>query len=465
MQLPTLTSGPIPKQLWQLSWPMMLSIFFYTLYNLVDTYWVSLISDEAIAAVSISQISLMVMVSLGFGITAGSGVIMSNYIGAKDQDNAEGVLGQSFVLSVIMAVLFTGLALLFADEFLTASGASGAIFDPAKEYFLIVSAGSVLLFIMFAIMFAFNAQGDTTTLTKLFALSTGINLILDPALIFGWQFIPAMGIKGAAVATLISQSVFIIVALKSLSNPKRPIRFRTSKLRVDWSSVGKVLNIGFPAALTQVVFPVGLGALTYIIAEAFQEPGAVAFSLGFRIEFFAYLPAVGFGFGAMAMMGQNIGAGNMQRANEAFKKALWYAFIGAGGLGVIAAIFAGPVIGVFTDDPVVSEYAHTYLFSVALSYGFLAALLVEANAFQSIGKSWPGFWIFLLRVAVITLPLAYILCIHMDYGIYGIWTAVIVGNVIPSIVGFIWIKRKLKKLVAAPAPNAGSEEETAVLEA
>jgi Na+-driven multidrug efflux pump len=210
---------------------MMLSIFFYTRYTLVGTYWVSVLSSEAIAAVSISQISLFMMISLGFGITAGSGVTIAIHIGAKDKSGAERVLGQSFFLSAIMALFFTGIALIFTDSFLTISGASGSIFEPAKEYFTI-----------------------------------------------------------------------------------------------------------------------GLAILTYITSLRFQELGAIAFSLGFRIEFFAYLPAAGFGFsfGAMAMMRQNMGAKNYERTKEAFRKSVFYAFIGAAGLRIITTLFASPLILVFT---------------------------------------------------------------------------------------------------------------------
>ncbi|HLC66315.1 MAG TPA: MATE family efflux transporter, partial [Candidatus Nanoarchaeia archaeon] len=400
-----LTKGPIGKQLWSLAWPMMLSVFFYTLYNLVDAFWVSKLSAEAIAAVSISQITLFVMISLGFGITVGSGVIMAMHIGAKNMKEAERVLGQSFVLSAILGVFFTIIALIFSDQLLMLSGASGAIFAPAKEYFVVIAGGAILMFIMMAIMFAFNAQGDTSTLTKLFALSTFINLVLDPVMIFGmWRF-PELGIAGAAIATLISQAVFIVFAIRSLSSSHRKIRFHFRNLSFKWESVKKVLNIGFPAALTQVIFPIGVALLTLLISRVYFEPGAIAFSLGFRLEFFAFLPAIGFGFGAMAMIGQNIGAANLQRARAAFHKALQYAFAGSAGLGILAAIFSRFLIRFFTDDPTVTTYAQSYLWIVPLSYGFLSAVMVEAPAFQAIGRSWPGFWIFFLRVLVITLPL------------------------------------------------------------
>jgi len=447
-----LTKGDIKKQLWSLAWPMMLSVFFYTLYNLVDAFWVSKISAEAIAAVSISQITLFIMIALGFGITVGSGVIMSMHIGAKEDKEAERVLGQSFVLAAIEGVFFTVIALLFRNQLLLASGASGAIFQPALDYFTITAAGSILFFILIAIMFAFNAQGDTFTLTKLFALSTLVNAVLDPIMIFGWAGFPVMGIGGAAIATVTSQAVFIVIAIRSLSSKHRMIRFHFSNLSFKWESVKKVLNIGIPAAMTQVIFPIGLAALTFITSLGFLEAGAVAFSLGFRVEFFAFLPAVGFGFGAMAMIGQNIGARNKARARESFTKALKYGFAGATGVGILVALFANLVIGIFTQDPVVTEYARYYMWTVALTYGFLAAMMVEASAFQAIGKSWPGFWIFFLRFMVISIPLAYISTQVFHFPIIAIWLAIVVGNIIAAVVGYLWITRTLNTLELKEVP-------------
>lgn len=438
-----LTTGPIGRQLWRLAWPMMLSMFFHTLYNIVDAFWVSKLSPESIAAVSISQITFFLMMSLGFGITAGSGVVMSMDIGAKNKPEAERVLGQSFVLTAIMGVFFTIFALAFRTQLLTLTGASGAIFEPALEYFTVNAMGSLLFFIMIAIMFAFNAQGDTFTLTKLFAVSTLLNGVLDPILIFGWYGAPALGIRGAAIATLTSQAVFIVIALYSLSRPKRSVPFHFRNLSLQWESVKKVLKIGIPAALTQVINPIGLSALTIITAAAFQEPGSIAFSLGFRIEFFAYLPAVGFGFAAMAMMGQNIGAEKLKRAKDVLRTALMYACGIALALGITIAIFAPYIIAVFTDDVLVTSYALQYFRTVALSYVFLAAMMVEASAFQAVGKSWPGFWIMFVRFLVVSLPLAYVLTLVLGLPIIGVWISIIAGNVIAAVIGYVWIWKTL----------------------
>ncbi|PIT86518.1 MAG: hypothetical protein COU33_02695 [Candidatus Magasanikbacteria bacterium CG10_big_fil_rev_8_21_14_0_10_43_6] len=439
-----LTKGNIQKQMWQLAWPTMLSVFFYTLYNIVDTYWVSKLSADAIAAVSISQITLFLMISIGFGITIGSGVLMSMDIGAKKIEGAERILGQSFVLTAIAGSFFTLFALVFRNELLTLSGATGNIFQPAYDYFTITSGGSILFFVLITIMFAFNAQGDTFTLTKLFALSTLVNLVLDPLFIFGYGVIPAFGISGAAVATLISQSIFIIIALITLSSVKRRIRFHPRHLRLRWASVKQVLRIGIPAALTQVINPIGLAAMTYIVGKEYHEAGAIAFSLGFRIEFFAYLPAVGYGFAAMAMMGQSIGAHNLDRAKKTLGVALRYATRIALVMGGMAALFAPQIIRVFTNDPLVTEYGLLYFRSVALSYVFLAAMMVEANAFQAIGRSWPGFWIMFVRFIVVSIPLSILFSTVLGYSILGVWIAVLLGNVVASILGYVWLMHTLK---------------------
>lgn len=448
-----LTHGNIGKELWSVAWPLMLSIFFYTLYNLVDAYWVSKLSDNAIAAVSISQITLMLMLSLGMGITVGSGVIMAMSIGAKNKPEAERVLGQSFVLSIILAALFTVIALVFRTPFLTWSGASGAILEPALGYYTIVASGSVLMFLLFTVMFAFNAQGDTKSLTKLFALSAGINMVLDPILIFGHLGLPDLGIQGAAIATLISQVAFIIVALRSLMSPKRHIRFYFKNLSFQWESVKKVLKIGFPAALTQMIFPLGLAATTALASAAFAESGAIAFSLGLRVEFFAFLPAIGFGAGGMAMIGQSLGANNIKRAQTVFKKAVKYGFLGAGGLGLLVALLAGPIIGAFTKDPIVTDYAHAYMWTVALlGYGFSAVMMISSSAFQAIGHSWPGLWIMLLKYAGVSLPLGYVLSFVFDFPIVSMWLALLAGNVVAAGVGYSWISWKLKNLQPKEVP-------------
>lgn len=452
-----LTTGSVPRQLCSLAWPMMLSMFFYTLYNLVDAYWVAKLSPDAIAAVSISQITLFIMISLAMGISIGSAVLMGMNMGAGNKQETQRILGQAYALAGIVAVFFTALALTFGAEFLTLSGAIGDIFPLGLSYFNITAAGSILTFLMMTTSTAFNAQGDNFTPTKLFALSTLVNTLLDPMFIFGFGVIPAMGIDGAAYATLISQSVFLALALKVLASEQMMVRLRFSNLRLRWESVKRVLNIGIPASLTQTLNPIGFSLMMAIVSGTFLEAGAAAFSIGFRIEFFAFIPAIGFGFGSMAMIGQNIGAGNKRRAQEILNTAVLLGAGAAFAFAVTAYVLAPLIVEAFTTDATVTVYTLQYFRIVPFGYAFFAMTFIVASTFQGLGHSWPGFWITVGRVGTM-LILANVFVAKLSLPIWSVWLAIALGGVLASIAGLIWIRLVVAHL---RVPEESQNRETA----
>jgi putative MATE family efflux protein len=417
----------------------MLSIFFQTLYTAVDAIWVGRISPEAIAAVSISQITLYMMLSLMIGVTVGSGVMMARGLGRRDRAEAERILGQSFVLNFGAAVVFTVLVLSWRTELLSLIGARGTILPLAVDYFTITGSGSVLIFLFFAAQFGFNAQGDTRTVTILYAISSALNVVLDPALIFGWWIFPELGIRGAAIATLSSQFLLLTLGVTLLAVRPMMIRFRFSNLVARWESVRKVLAIGLPAAFTSIVAPLALAALTAIVAGAFMEPGAVAFAIGFRIEFFAFLPAVGFGTAALALIGQNIGAGDMARARRSSQTATLFALLMGTGIGALAAIFSRSVVGLFTSDPLIAGWARSYLTSVPLTYGVFAAGYVMVSSFQALGRSWRGFAVTIFRLAIL-MGLGLLVSAATAPNLRHLWWVVIGTNISSAVAGFLWLR-------------------------
>lgn len=439
-----LTQGNIRKQLWSLAWPMMLSMFFHSLYNLVDAFWVAKISASAIAAVSISQIVLFAMVSLAMGVSVGTAVLVGQNIGAQKKENAQKVLGQGFLLITIAALFFTVIIFSLQDYLLVLSGAVGEIFPLAVPYFRIVTLGSVLMYLMMMTSISFNAQGDNFTSTKFFAISTLVNIILDPILIFGLAGFPKLGIAGAAYATLASQAVYLMLALRVLMKPEMMVPLNPINLKLNWQSVKEVIEIGLPASLNQVLNPLGFSALMYFVSSAFLEAGAAAFSIGFRIEFFAFIPAIGFGFGAMSMVGQNIGAQKYERVKDVLKISVYFGSGSALIFSLIAFIFAPLIVVVFTSDPLVTEYALLYFRIVPIGYAFFAIAFIEANIFQGIGRSWPGFWITFARVGI-SLCLTFISLRILNLGIWSVWLGIVIGSIIASSFGFLWVRNALVK--------------------
>lgn len=452
-----LTEGSLLSNIWALAWPVMLSMFFQTLYNAVDAYWVGKLSPEAMAAVSISQVTLFVMLSLSIGITVGSGVLMAMAIGRKDIAEAERILGQSFVLSGIIGAFFTMISLVFRHQLLAASGAAGAIMTPALQYFTITSGASILMFLMFSVFFAFNSQGDNKTVTLLFSVSTVVNAVLNPALIFGWGPLPAMGIRGSALATVFAQLMVLVAALIILRKANMLVGFRLSRLGFRWSSVKQVLDIGLPAALTNVVGPLSLAALTAILSSRFHEAGAISFSIGFRVEFFAYLPAVGFGVSALALLGQNAGARRFDRVRSAYRLSLALAFGAATLLGLLAALLRRPIIGLFTADPLVTGYSEAYFLTVPFSYGLFAMVFVEINSLQGIGRSWTGFLLSLARIGI-AIPAAYLLLQVLRLPLFAGWLPIVAANALMAALGLRWVQGSLRSAEAQPQPWGSSPE-------
>ena len=451
-----LTSGSIPALSWSLAWPVMLSIFFQTLYQLVDAFWVSRISAAAIAAVTVSQITLFVMVSLTIGVTVGSGVLMAMSIGRRDFPEAERVLGQSFMLNLLAAAIFTTLALTLRRPLLSLTGATGAILPLALDYFTVVTGGSVLMFVFFAVIFGFNSQGDNTTVTWLFAISTTLNVILDPLLIFGELGLPAMGVRGAAVATILSQLVLVVAGVTLLKVRPMMVRFRFRNLGLRLSSVRKVLSVGFPAALTNVLNPGGFAALNKLVALAFLEAGVVGLSIGFRIEFFSFLPAIGFGVAALALIGQNLGARRLDRARLSWRTAMLAAFALGSLVGLGAILVRGFIVEVFTSDPVVVAYARAYLITVPFTYGLVGALFVVVSSFQALGKSWRGFGISAVRIAILV---GGTLLVTQALGspdqpppIVAVWWVIVAANLVAFTLGYLLLRRTFAQLEAGALP-------------
>lgn len=452
-----LTTGSIPALSWSLAWPVMLSIFFQTLYQLVDAFWVSRVSANAIAAVTVSQITLFVMVSLTIGITVGSGVVMAMSIGRRDLDEAERVLGQSFVLNLIAAAVFTTLCLSLRRQLLTLTGAAGDILPLAVDYFTVVSGGSVLMFVFFAVIFGFNSQGDNTTVTWLFAISTTINAALDPLLIFGGFGIPAFGVRGAAIATVISQTLLVTAGITLLHRRNMLVNFRFRNLVFRVRSVRQVLAIGFPAALTNLLNPAALAALNAVVALAFLEAGVTGLAIGLRIEFFSFLPAIGFAVAALALIGQNLGGQRPDRARAAYRTGLLFSFVLGTLVGVAALAMRGVIVGAFAADAEVAGYSRSYLATVPLTYGVVAALFVVVSSLQALGKSWRGFAVSVIRVAI--LVGGALLAVGGGRAEAGaaprVWLAIVAANLVSFGIGYLLLRRVFASLPAAGAGPGG----------
>lgn len=190
----------------------------------------------------------------------------------------------------------------------------------------------------------------------------------------------------------------------------------------------------------------------FIITTSFFEAGAAAFSIGFRVEFFAFIPAIGFGFGAMSMMGQNIGARDFVRVRSIFHTAVVLSASAAGLFSVLAFLLAPFIVHVFTTDPLVTTYSLQYFYIVPIGYLFFALSFVEASIFQGLGRSWPGFWITLGRIGL-TAACAYVGISIFHLPLWIAWVALVTGSVVSSIIGYLWVRTAITTMSHTQTPD------------
>ena len=262
--------------------------------------------------------------------------------------------------------------------------------------------------------------------------------------------------RRAAFATIISQVLLVIAGITMLHQRNMMVKFRFRNLVFRLHSVRQVLAIGFPAALTNLLNPAALAALNSLVALTFLEAGVVGLSIGFRIEFFSFLPAIGFGVAAMAMIGQNIGGGRPDRARKSYYTALTFAFCIGSAVGLGAVLGRIPIVDVFTDDPVVTGYTRSYLAMIPFTYGIVAALFVVVSSFQGLGKSWRGFAVSATRMAILVGGTLLVTRAGAFGGsITGVWWTIVAANLIAFAFGYLLLRRTFRTVLSSPAPAWG----------
>jgi len=442
------TSGPILRTILALALPVTLGMLMEVTLSITDFYWVGKLGAAAQDAVTSSMVIIWTVYSAISVISIGVTALVSRYIGADDPDRAIHYIKQAFYLSLIIGTVFTAVGYVLTPasmSFMEAGEPTQALAIPYLRIFFIVS---VFLFLTEMVYAVFRASGDTRTPTKVGITVVCINLVLDPVLIFGVGPIPALGVPGAAIATALAHLYGVVVISRYLLKGK--LGYHVGHLwgsLPELASMLKIARIGLPIASQQLVFVVVYWFLIKFVHE-FGEAAGAAMGIGNRMESISYLTCYGFSIAASTMVGQNLGAGNPDRA----ARCAW----GSTGLGVgitltLSAIFIGApglLASVFTNDPAVKAIAVDYLIILGLSQTAMAFEIILEGAFSGAGNTIPPMTI-LVPGSLARIPLAYYLAFELGWGINGIWWTLTITSVLKSVLLALWFWRgkwKLKKL-------------------
>ncbi len=380
-----LTEGPVGATLLGLSLPMMGGIFGAIGFNLADTYFVALLGTRELAAMSFTFPVVMVMIGLAFGLSTGTVSVVSQAIGRGEMGRVKRLVTDSLVLAFLAVLAASITGMLTIDPLFTLLGATPETLPLIREYMLIWYPGMVCLVVPIVANAAIRATGDAKIPALIIIGGTLTNLILDPILIFGWFGFPALGLKGAAIATVIGRAGTMVISLLILHYRERLVEFSLPKFREvldSWKTVG---TIAVPATLTNLLQPVALGAITRLIAE--YGAGAVAaWGAGSRVSSFVLIPIFGVCSGLVPFIGQNWGAELFGRVSKARNYGYFSAVVWGVALIGLLHVAAEPVARVFSDDADVVKEIVGYLWIVPIGYATVGILSVTEETLNAIGK-------------------------------------------------------------------------------
>ena len=435
--------GDIYKAIVILSFPIMINNLIQTLYNLADGIWVSRLGHVQFAATSFVWPVNFLFISIGFGLSIAATSILSQLIGADRIEDANEyasqIIGVSMVISIILAIVGYNLT----PQIIKFMGASGDLKKYSTIYLRLTFIEIPFMFLFFNFNSIMNAEGNTVTPTKLSAISAIMNVVLDPLFIFGWKFIPAMGIAGAAVATIISRAVLSIIGIFVIAKKDTVVKPSFKNFRFNRPMLNNILKVALPSSLGQSGSAMGFIILNKFIASYGDETIA-AYGMVNRITSLIMQPAGGIGAALTSIVGQNIGAKQYQRVKDGFRKAIKFTVI----LGVLGGILLivndERVIGFFmgkSRNMEVFNQGIEYLKFSAAFTPLMGIFSVFQGVFQGSGHTKHSMIMEIGRLWFVRLPMILIFKHFSNLGPTGIWIAMSVSNLIVCLYGLYIYKK------------------------
>ncbi|WP_248896477.1 MATE family efflux transporter [Haloplanus halobius] len=433
-----LTSGDIGLPLFYLSLPIVITNLLQTAYNLADTFWIGQYSTEALAAISFAFPMVFLIISLGMGLAVAGSILVAQFTGADETEEAEYAASQTVGYAAIASVLVGAVAYVFVGDVLDLLGASPDVLTLATAYMEIISLGIFFMFGFLVFVSLMRGYGDTITPMLVMLGSVVLNIVLDPLLIFGWGPFPQWGIEGAAIATVFSRGLALVVGLWIMLSGRRGVRIRPKDVVPDLAYGRKLVRIGVPASVEGTGQAVAINLLMFIVGT-FATPVVAAFGIGVRVFSVVFLPAIAVARGVETMAGQNIGAGKPDRAALAAGVAARTTFVVLTAAGVVTWLFADPLVGLFTNDTQVIEVGSTFLRYVAPSFGFIGIMRSYNGAFRGAGRTLTAAAVAVTMLGGIRLPIAWFASRIM--GPPGIWMSFLISNVVGAVMAYLWFRR------------------------
>lgn len=436
----SLTTDPIPHLVWRIALPMSVGMFFNTMFNVVDTLCAGWLGTEALAALSLSFPLYFMVFATGSGISQGTTALLANALGAGDKAEARRVFAQSIVFAVTAGLLLSFIGWLVAPALFRQLGAEGGYLHTVLAYMNVILGGGVFFLLPMILNSALSAQGTTWVYRNFLIAGFVANIVLNPVLMWGWLGLPAMGVAGIALATVLVQIGGAAFLWSHASRTDFGRGLNGSDFKPDLRTLRRIAGQAVPAALNMLTIALGVFVITWFVKHYGKEAVA-AVGIATRVEQIVLMPAIGLNAAVLSIVGQSHGAGLPQRVREAW---LTNVKIGAGLMlvgGFLVWLLRGPAMRLFTQDVIVIGHGMNYLLAASVTLAAYPILFVTVFAMQGIKCPAYGLWMGIYRQLVAPALVFYTLAFTLGWGLWGVWWGICIVNWSGALFALAWGRR------------------------
>ena len=433
-----LTQGSLLRHLLRLAGPIILSYMLQEAFNIVDMIFVGRLGAGAIAAVGVSGNLLRLIGVFSLGISTGAGIMVAQYLGARNLAQAEHIAMQSILLAVFFSIGVTLVGYPLAEQGLLAVRMTDPeVLRLGTAYMHIILAGISTMFLSMTLGSIFRAGGDTVTPMVVLIFSTVINITLDPLLIFGLWGFPKLGVAGSAYATLIGRGAGVIILLYLCWNGRAPVSLRRVQYRVDPVEMLDILRLGVYSSMQGFWRHISRLGFLWVLGP-YGKTVVAAYTICMRLRILVMNPGFGIANAVVPLVGQNLGANQIDRAEKATRVANLLGTIIMAAIGVVFLAFPQIFIRIFTTETAVIETGIVYLRFLSPTFGFIAFSLILGRALNGAGDTFSPMVITLAAQVGVGLGLVILLSRFMDLN--GVWLGIALSNIVQGLAMWFWYR-------------------------
>jgi putative MATE family efflux protein len=440
------TTGSIDKAIFLLAIPMILEMVLESLFAVVDIFFVNKLGKEAVTTVGLTESLMYIIYSLAIGLSMGTAAMVARRAGEKNFKAIGNIAMQAIYLSLGIAIILGITGIIFSKQLLLIMGAGEATAHSGYRFTQIMFGGNIVVMLLFLNNAVFRGAGDAAIAMRVLWIANILNIILDPILIFGFGPVPALGVTGAAIATTTGRGIAVLVQLYYLCKGKGVLKVLKEHLSVKWGIIKQILQLSVGGVGQYIIASCSWIFLMRIIAD-FGQDAVTGYQTALRVIIFTILPAWGFANAAATLVGQNLGAGQPDRAEKsvwrtAFLTMLFFIFI-----AIIFLLFAKPVLAVFINDAASLSYGVECLHIIALGYLFFSYGIIISQSFNGAGDTKTPTILNFVCFWLLQIPLAWFMAKWLQMGPKGVYFAIGISEALLAIICIIIFKRGKWKLI------------------